>query len=496
MRMKSPQLLIVLLLALAAALAIFFLALQNRLQQNAEQTVVPLASHPSAVNVAGVTYQNDTYGFTFALPESWKGYTIVSGSREIRDVNSGKVVATAPTIRIRHPEWTTQNPREDIPIDIYTLAEWAKIQNGDYAVSAAPIPPTELGRNSKYIFALPARYNYDFLTGWEEVQKIIDSKPLSSFESGATINTSDWKIYRNEKYGFEFRYPVDWIYNNLLSGIDLTNYSPGEVEHGGLAPAGGIEITVESLTRSSNQPLKQFAQDKSAQLFDNLKSSEDRTINGCVANQIVLNSPPPAVEEITDVYIDCGKNMIVRARLTIYVASQQRAVQISTFESILSTIKLVSLTSPAAADTSSWKTYRNDKYRFEFMYPGDNWDAQVGGADGDFWLVQKDGGLGSPTIFFQVRENRSTTTIDDMAARDISQKKLVVDGEKAMQSREIRPSSPPDPRITEWIGGLEKITTVIHLDKIYRISGYSGDNAVAVIEKLYDQLLSTFKFIQ
>ncbi|MDB5244324.1 MAG: hypothetical protein JWN18_194, partial [Parcubacteria group bacterium] len=44
------------------------------------------------------------------------------------------------------------------------------------------INPSELGRNSKYVFALPARYNYygDVL-GIEEVTAIINSNPLRGF---------------------------------------------------------------------------------------------------------------------------------------------------------------------------------------------------------------------------------------------------------------------------------------------------------------------------
>jgi len=43
------------------------------------------------------------------------------------------------------------------------------------------MPPTELGRNSKYVFALPARYNYSYPTGWEEVDQIMKNNPLKTF---------------------------------------------------------------------------------------------------------------------------------------------------------------------------------------------------------------------------------------------------------------------------------------------------------------------------
>ncbi len=130
---------------------------------------------------SGVVYTNDVYRFKFSLPDNWKGYSIISENLEIRDVQSGQVVATAPKILIRDPRWSLGLKREDIPVEIFTLMEWNKIQAGEYSVGAAPIPPSELGRNSGYVFALPARYNYDYSAGWQDVQQIIDSHPLSTF---------------------------------------------------------------------------------------------------------------------------------------------------------------------------------------------------------------------------------------------------------------------------------------------------------------------------
>jgi hypothetical protein len=166
---------------LAVGLAAWML-LRTRIELNYAIADTPLPPVSGAPPAEGISYRNAEYGFSVTLPASWIGYRIVPGTREIRDVTSGEIVATAPTIVIRDPRWTTSTPRQDIPIDIYTPAEWEKITNEEYSVSAAPIPPSELGRNSRYVFALPARYNYAFPPGFEEVQKIIDGKPLAAFE--------------------------------------------------------------------------------------------------------------------------------------------------------------------------------------------------------------------------------------------------------------------------------------------------------------------------
>lgn len=63
---------------------------------------------------------------------------------------------------------------------IFTLEQWNALLEGKFHIGAAPIGPTELGRNSKYVFALPARYNFAFPEGYEEVEEIIKKNPLQA----------------------------------------------------------------------------------------------------------------------------------------------------------------------------------------------------------------------------------------------------------------------------------------------------------------------------
>jgi hypothetical protein len=56
---------------------------------------------------------------------------------------------------------------------IFTLTQWDLVEKEEISLGAAPIGPSELGRNEEYVFALPARYNYAFITGFEEVDEII-----------------------------------------------------------------------------------------------------------------------------------------------------------------------------------------------------------------------------------------------------------------------------------------------------------------------------------
>lgn len=128
---------------------------------------------------AVVEYRNEEYGFRFALPESWAGFTVLDEYWEGQglDAHAGESF-TGPKITIRHPAWTAERPRQDIPILILAHVQWDLIEQELLSLGAAPIPPSELGRNDRYVFALPARYNYAFPDGFEEVEQIIASHSL------------------------------------------------------------------------------------------------------------------------------------------------------------------------------------------------------------------------------------------------------------------------------------------------------------------------------
>ena len=85
-------------------------------------------------------------------------------------------------IKIRHPQGTSQNSRQDIPIMVFTQNQWDAMQQEKFHIGAAPMGPKELGRNGKYVFALPARYNYAFPAGYEEVERILEGNPLKTLE--------------------------------------------------------------------------------------------------------------------------------------------------------------------------------------------------------------------------------------------------------------------------------------------------------------------------
>jgi hypothetical protein len=145
-----------------------------------------IVSPPVTVTTT-TTYTNNQYGFTFTLPDDWQGYTALNktwfGTPESTSSPTTGVYpqVQGPQIIIRNPKWTAAKNWQDIPIMVFTPSQWTAVLNGNMVVSAAPIPPTELGHNNNYVFALPARYNYAFPEGWQEVDTIMQSNPLYAF---------------------------------------------------------------------------------------------------------------------------------------------------------------------------------------------------------------------------------------------------------------------------------------------------------------------------
>lgn len=175
---KSTKIIITVIVLVVAIVSLYFVLKLK--QNNAGEKV--LGDNTSIQNDS-VEYVNNTLGFRFKLPKTWDGYSVVTQTWNGNMVDDFEKKFTGPLIIIRHPLWTAENPRQDIPIMVFTYEEWGLIKYEKLVVSAAPIGPTELGRNEGYVFALPARYNFAYPTGFEEVQQIIESRPLKGFNN-------------------------------------------------------------------------------------------------------------------------------------------------------------------------------------------------------------------------------------------------------------------------------------------------------------------------
>lgn len=129
-----------------------------------------------------LVYTNSQYGFTFNLPVSWAGYQVLEDKWVGNTLAENTKEQSGPKLILRNPKWTKIKYYEDIPILVFTTAQWDGYTKEEFAVSAAPISAREMSRNAKYVFALPPRWDFDYSEGFQEAEDIVNSNPLKGFD--------------------------------------------------------------------------------------------------------------------------------------------------------------------------------------------------------------------------------------------------------------------------------------------------------------------------
>lgn len=119
-----------------------------------------------------IEYANADFGFCAQLPAGWKDFSVTMSHWSSEPPGQAHSI-TGPMVRVRHPRWTSRDPHEDIPILVFTRAQWRLVQTGRIEVSSAATGPSELAHNAHYVFALPPRYNADMAEGYEEVEGLV-----------------------------------------------------------------------------------------------------------------------------------------------------------------------------------------------------------------------------------------------------------------------------------------------------------------------------------
>lgn len=184
---------------------------------------------------------------------------------------------------------------------------------------------------------------------------------------------SDWKIYRNEKYGFEFQYPSNLEINEKDFSLTFPNKSVkiyGLIAENLLVPLlgsfGGFYQYTENQTVNSK-----------------VLSEKNGDIN---RDYFVANSGMGSWDTVINVYQyknnkyyiaslyrsrEFGDSSGVAVDLALKEMRDQNNEYIKTFNQILSTFKFISPTI-----NQNLLTYTNDKYKIKFQYP-DNWTAET-----------------------------------------------------------------------------------------------------------------------
>ncbi len=176
----------------------------------ASSTTPNTTTTTTIIATSTVTHKDTEFGFTFTMPINWKGYSVVKSSWEGYPLVEGTPKQSGTELRLRNPKWTQALPYEDIPVMVFTLAEWNSYQAKNFTVSAAPYLAGELGRNNVYVFALPPRWDFDNREGFKEAGDIVKSKPLKTFN----IQTNTQNNNQNNVSG---KLNIDVICQNSLS---------------------------------------------------------------------------------------------------------------------------------------------------------------------------------------------------------------------------------------------------------------------------------------
>lgn len=229
--------------------------------------------------------------------------------------------------------------------------------------------------------------------------------PQTDTQVQSNAELADWKTYRNEEYGFEVRYPSEYVISeakpdDLKGEVFNTGYlsniiigrSDGSFEMV-IQPkknaSGGINISnlrneVMKFYGATSWPFKFPWEDAEIKEFSitgypAIKSNYGEPREGSAAKD-------PAV--------------IVYALNAKYLYRVSYIHDIQTGDKMLSTFKFIDIPN---VDVSSWKTYRNNEYGFEFRYPPEFDEIEYRIIPGDTGLLMN-GVLISPTggreIFF------------------------------------------------------------------------------------------------
>lgn len=135
-------------------------------------------NHPSHPVDLPLRYHDSKSGFTFYLPDSWRGYSVLhkqwEGQTYVSANDTTITMARGPVIVLRHPDWTARKIYQDITLVVYTRSQWDGEKQGKFSCTYfAGGTMVELWHNHKYVFAMSTHEGKAELEGWQEVNQIV-----------------------------------------------------------------------------------------------------------------------------------------------------------------------------------------------------------------------------------------------------------------------------------------------------------------------------------
>ncbi len=160
----------------------------------------------------------------------------------------------------------------------------------------------------------------------------------------------DWITYKNEQYGFEVRMP-----NNWQTSVEIKSYGAKAIENFGDAEVIKLENTIKT-AQIVIIPTKPIS---------NGVVQANTTLAGFAANKFSTGNNSFSVAFFDDNLKNTANNFWDKNSNEIQVSFSMESEK-DEIQKILSTFKFTNF-----VDTSTWKTYKNDQYGVEFIYPKD-----------------------------------------------------------------------------------------------------------------------------
>jgi eight-cysteine-cluster-containing protein len=346
------------------------------------------------------------------------------------------------------------------------------------------------------------------LIGWEVYYCWFKFTPVEGWPKEKGSELTPWKTYRNEEYGFEVKYPGNWELGYTSKSWREPEKEMYFLEKEYEVWPGSFEINIflnpEKLSikewwklqtaESEKEKLncqQQTQPDTMCLSRKDLLTLKEEQLNfkGIPAQKIWENAFNYAIEciqvtEKTYVYELCYE---AEENSPDPNYEEHRKI----YNQILSTFKFI--------DTSSWKTYRNEEYGFEFKYPESFYlldrleqkENAVLVSDEKIEFNEHLDGYFAPISFYPTDNARDKIYIDSLSEKET--REITVNDIGAKFIKGVVPEQLP-------YHGFNRIVIIFEKPKITLIASdvrtFAGGKVTFDLEITIDQILSTFKFIE
>lgn len=339
-----------------------------------------------------------------------------------------------------------------------------------------------------------------YLDAGKGAQIVVSNNEMST--ESVPVDTTDWKTYRNEKYGFEVKYPENWKFTDLSDKYSKVWSLKGE--------AGSMIIQIQE--NPNKLSIRQWVDTKKWPFEDPNAYLEYYGLIG-ETEALISNANKKEMAFTSVFFTKNDKIFIVTDEGVPIELGKYQEIDKLLFDQILATFKFIE--SASESDTSAWKTYRNEKYGFELKYPvfGQVPKMEQNGEWLDFGHVSKRITLDnfSDTLSIRIFPAQLSETFvrwfdknidwnSYLSKNKIFQLRTLENGWLALEK--IKPM--PDEYVNEH--GPICSTYISPPNEKYFIIfcfasseaneiDYFGYNSREKKEGLYNQILSTFKFV-